>query len=326
MGQIYDQLKQWQVDTDAWLAEHRLTTQNIYDFDTRIDLDIFESLILSAIKVSKQDALGLYVGQRLGITSHGMMGYAMINSGSIREAIGIFERFINTRSPLISVSFLEKNNTLQVIFTENFDFSPIKATFYEALILTFINILLQISFGEIEIIKIEFDYCEPDYKPLYEDFFCCDVSFSNKITTLFLSTKGMDDSLKMSDPTSLQQARLLCEKELEKMGKLDTLTQKIKELMLLSVGHFPSLQKTADRFHMSSRTLHRQLKKEDTSFKEVVENVSHHLAIEYLTDTSLSIQEIAYLLGYMDTANFRRAFKRWQGCPPSEYRERNKSI
>ncbi len=325
MGQIYDQLKSWQLDTDAWLAEHGLTGAQIFDFDTRIDLEIFESLILSAIKLSKQDALGLYVGQRLGVTSHGMLGYAMINSGTLREAIAIFEQFINTRSPLISISIVEKNKTLQVSFTDNFDIDPIKGTFYEALILTFINILLQISFGELKVIKIEFDYNEPDYKHLYEGFFSCPVKFSSKSTTLVLSTLGMDDSLKMSDPTSLQQARLLCEKELERMGKLDTLSQKIRELMLLSIGHFPSLQKTAQRFHMSARTLHRQLLKEDTSFKEIVENVSHHLAMEYLTDSSLSIQEIAYLLGYMDSANFRRAFKRWQGCPPSEYRELHKA-
>ncbi len=326
MGQIYDQLKHWQLDADAWLAQHQLTSEQIIDFDTRIDLNVFESLILSAINLSKQNDLGLYVGQRLGVTSHGMMGYAMINSATLREAISIFKKFSNTRSPLISISIVENTDTLQVIINENFDFSAIKITFYEALILTFVNILLQISFGELKILKIELDYKAPEYQQLYKDFFSCPIEFSSNSTTLTLSTKSLDDGLKMSDPTSLQQARLLCEKELEKMGKLDTLSQRIKELMLLSIGHFPSLQKTADRFHMSSRTLHRQLLKEGTSFKEIVDNVSHHLAQEYLADSSLSIQEIAYLLGYMDTANFRRAFKRWQGCPPSEYREQHKAM
>ncbi len=325
MGQIYDQLKHWQVDTDAWLAEHGLTGEQIFNFETRIDLDIFESLILSAIKLSEQDALGLYVGQRLGVTSHGMMGYAMINSGTLREAITIFEQFINTRSPLISISVVDKSNTIHVVFTDNFDFAPIKKTFYEALILTFINILLQISFGDLKVLKIDFDYEPPYYQNLYEDFFNCDITFKSKVTTITLSSNGIDKNLKMSDPTSLQQARLLCKQELEKMGKLDTLSQKIKEFMLLSIGHFPSLQKTAQRFHMSPRTLHRQLLKEGTSFKEIVERVSHALAIDYLIDSSLSIQEISYLLGYMDTANFRRAFKRWQGCPPSEYRQEHKT-
>jgi len=324
MGQIYDQLKHWQLDADAWLAEHRLTGEQIFDFETRIDLDIFESLILSAIKLSRQDALGLHVGERLGITSHGMMGYAMINSASLREAIAIFEEFINTRSPLVTVSTVEEGNYLFLRFSDNFDFSSIKATYYEAVIKTVINILLQISFGELKIISIEFDYDEPDYKGIYSDFFSCPFTFSNKITTLVLSARTLDDKLKMSDPTSLQQARLLCEKELDKMGKLDTLSQKIKEFTLLSIGHFPSLQTTADRFHMSTRTLHRQLLKEGSSFKEIIENVSHNLAMEYLADSSLSIQEIGYLLGYRDTANFRRAFKRWQGCPPSEYREQHK--
>ena len=60
---------------------------------------------------------------------------------------------------------------------------------------------------------------------------------------------------------------------------------------------------------------------EDTSYKELLDDVRHLLAKRYLDNKQLSIQEIAFTLGYSDIANFRRAFKRWQGMAPSEYQK-----
>ncbi|MNG28149.1 Urease operon transcriptional activator [compost metagenome] len=70
---------------------------------------------------------------------------------------------------------------------------------------------------------------------------------------------------------------------------------------------------------MTPRTLHRRLLDEGTTFKQILEDVRHTLAVEHLKAGQLSIQEIAYSLGYNDVANFRRAFRRWEGVPPSEY-------
>ncbi len=321
LAKIYDLLNIWQVDTDTWLAENQLTLAQLRDFDSNINFKTFESVITSAIDVSGQETLGLHVGQRLGVTAHGMMGYAMVNSGSLREAVELFKRFINTRTPLMSVNLIENNNKLEIKFNELYSIGSIQSTFYEALLLTLNNILLQISFGEVNILGVSFNYSAPIYEEKYRDFFQCPIEFNATSASMVISTEGLDDILKMSDPTSLQQAQQLCEEELQKIGSLDTLAGKIKELMLMSIGHFPSLQQTADRFHMSARTLHRHLKQEETSFKDIVDGVSHKLAKEYLANSTLSIQEISYLLGYMDTANFRRAFRRWQGMAPSEFRE-----
>lgn len=73
---------------------------------------------------------------------------------------------------------------------------------------------------------------------------------------------------------------------------------------------------------MTPRTLHRRLIDEGTSFRELLEEVRHTLAVEHLKSGRFSIEEIAYTLGYSDLANFRRAFKRWEDVPPSESRAR----
>ena len=85
---------------------------------------------------------------------------------------------------------------------------------------------------------------------------------------------------------------------------------------------FPSLAVVARMVQLAPRTLHRRLVEEGTSFRLLLEEVRHRRACEHLRAGGLSIEELAYALGYADPANFRRAFKRWEGVAPSLYRDR----
>ena len=71
---------------------------------------------------------------------------------------------------------------------------------------------------------------------------------------------------------------------------------------------------------MSSRTLNRHLREHGTSYLQILNDVRKELAIQYLRESDLSTDEIAERLGYTETTNFRRAFKRWTGKSPSVYR------
>ena len=91
-------------------------------------------------------------------------------------------------------------------------------------------------------------------------------------------------------------------------------------MLMLSAGDFPGIDQVAARLHMSKSTLGRRLESESTSFRAITDQVKNLLAKEYLTNTELSVADIAHLLDYTDTANFRRAFVRWNGKTPSAYR------
>ena len=77
----------------------------------------------------------------------------------------------------------------------------------------------------------------------------------------------------------------------------------------------------ASRLNTSLRSLQRKLHEEDTSFKELLSNTQQELALFYIRDSNRSIGEITYLLGFSEPSNFTRAFKRWTGQSPAEYRE-----
>jgi AraC-like DNA-binding protein len=86
-------------------------------------------------------------------------------------------------------------------------------------------------------------------------------------------------------------------------------------------GRRPSIDVIADALHMSSRTVQRRLQEAGYSFQRVLDEARHQMARYYLSNSVLELNEAAYLLGFEDPNSFGRAFRTWEGVPPSDWRE-----
>ena len=85
-------------------------------------------------------------------------------------------------------------------------------------------------------------------------------------------------------------------------------------------GHTPAAEDIAQRFHMSARTLRRLLRAEGCNYRDILTEVQREVSFRYLCDRAVSIGEISYRMGFSDPNAFHRAFKRWTGRPPGEFR------
>jgi AraC-like DNA-binding protein len=87
----------------------------------------------------------------------------------------------------------------------------------------------------------------------------------------------------------------------------------------LSLGH-PRIEEIADVAGMSVRALQRRLTEDGLTYKRIVDEARFQVSADLFCDPHVKLIEIAHDLGYSDQANFNRAFRRWAGIPPSEYR------
>jgi len=86
-------------------------------------------------------------------------------------------------------------------------------------------------------------------------------------------------------------------------------------------GHRPSIKAVSQALHLGPRTLQRRLQDSGSSFQRILDEARHQMARYYLSNSGLELNETAYLLGFEDPNSFGRAFRSWEGVPPSDWRE-----
>ena len=319
---IADQIGSMGADRVRWLAQNQMTEAQLADVTLDIPFATFRKLILDALDITREPALGLLVGERLGVNTHGILGYAALNSGTVRQVVDMFERFMRLRTPLVATGHELRGDQFRIVFKEVIPLGDIRRPLLEAVVLSVKNLVDAVTPGSRHVNLVAFGFAAPGDVALAHDLFRCEVRYGQGWTGFALPLEAVDLPLKMTDPTTFAEAALICQRELDKLGPRESLGARVRRLMLEKQNGFPSLQVTARLFHLTPRTLHRRLMAEGTSFQQILDDVRHRLALEHLKAGALGIQEIAWALGYTDLANFRRAFKRWEGVAPSQVRAR----
>ncbi|HEY8027085.1 MAG TPA: AraC family transcriptional regulator [Burkholderiaceae bacterium] len=320
LRQVAAQIHHIGADVGGWLASVKLTESQLDDPSLIIPYTVLRRLIVDAMRITNEPALGLLVGDRLAANTHGILGYAAMNSGTIRQAVELLERYLRVRTSLVMLRHEVRGELVNIVFEEFYPLGDIRRPVLEAVSLTIKNLLDHINGGAALVRQVAFPFEAPAYAALARDLFKCEVLYAQPWTGFALPLNAIDKPLKMADPATFQDAVGICQRELDKLTRDESLGAQVRRSMLQRQGKFPSLGATARMFHSTPRTLHRRLLHEGTSYKEILEDVRHLLAVEYLKAGHLNIQEIAYTLGYTDAANFRRAFKRWESVAPSAYR------
>lgn len=321
LRQIADQVRDSGGDVRRWMEQNHIAESQLSDGQVLLPFATFHQLVLDARTVTGDAALGLHVGARLGVNAHGILGFAAISSATLRQTVELFERYIALRTPMVTVNHRIKGDQFQVRFQPQHPLGEIQDTVLEAVVLTVKNVLDYVTAGEFRVSRVAFSYAAPSYAPLADELFGMKVSFGESWTGFTLPLAAMDMPLKMADQLTFSEAASLCQNAFEHLERNESLTARIRKI-LQEQRPFPALNEVAAMFHLTPRTLHRRLLDEGTSFNEILEQVRHVLAVEYLKAGQLDMQEIAWQLGYSDLSNFRRAFKRWEGVAPSAFKLR----
>jgi AraC-like DNA-binding protein len=279
----------------------------------------FLRLMREALALTREPAFGLLLGERLLINSHGVLGYAAANSQTLQQAIDLLEQYMLLRTSLLAVRQVLEGDRLRLVFVEPRPLEDLRAPVLEAVVLTIKNLIDYVTMGTCRVSRAVFSFGPPAHEGLARDLFKCEVLYDASWAGLEIPLSQLRLPLRSANPQAWQEAVARCEDELAKLQRQQSLATQVRQLMLGKQGGFPSLQVTARLLNLTPRTLHRRLQDEGTSYRDILEDIRHTLAVEHLRAGRLTIQEIAFMLGYDDQANFRRAFKRWEGMPPSAY-------
>lgn len=287
--------------------------------DTTVSYDVLHNLVVKAIGLSNNPALGVLVGHRLTLQSHGILGYALMNCENLLSAAELLEQYISLRFPLINISNQYQGDQFTIELNEKFPLNEIRNLILEAILVAIKSALDQLMPQLKKHIAISFPYANNKEK-VYDSLKDCKLIFNSSCASISIPKELMLETVPLANLAAYKEAEILCAKELKSLNQESAYKSRVKQKILANSENFPSQAIMASWFNMTSRTLHRRLVSEETSYREILEDVKQTLAISYLTNTEMTIKEISYFLGYEDDRNFSRAFRRWQGMSPSQYR------
>jgi len=170
-------------------------------------------------------------------------------------------------------------------------------------------------------VAVQIEFQRPNYAARYETFFGKPVEFAAEHNQLRLDQATLALRNPEHCPGTWRQLLELCEAELELRTRTRSLRERVAQLLgPMLKGQEPDLQQVAGRLQLPPWTLRRKLDEEGTSYRAILNDTRRDLAMAYIRDTESAFGEIAWLLGFSSAEAFQRAFKRWSGQTPGEYR------
>ncbi|MEC3920108.1 AraC family transcriptional regulator [Nocardia sp. CDC160] len=274
--------------------------------------------------------LGFETGMRYSLTSTGMLGYAMLSSATVREALRLLRRFVELTSDFFDVTFTESTAGLLVEVGDGevpVDVRPFLLV--RDLVSGFRVASLLLSPAALELIEEmtdpvrleltateESDYLDAARALVGPYGIQIAIEFDAPRNAFTIPAAFLDRPTPAPDPHTAALCIQQCEALLDERVRFTGTTAQVRHLLLRHPAQMPTLTEVARDLSMSDRTLHRRLADEHTTFRAILTQVRQLLATELLAQ-GLTVEAVSRRLGYSDPAAFTHAYRRWFGHPPS---------
>jgi len=328
-GTILPYLKSAQdygLNTERLLAPFDLTLNTLKQQQARLPVRQSNQLLLNIIEAADDPWLGLHSSQHVEISSYDINGYISANCSCPLEAVKLTADLHKIISDNRVLSIRETQS--QVISSWNIlgPVNLLSRNTAEHLMSSYIkygHLILQLD-GNPQLAK--FRHTAPkDTKimAMYEDIFCCPLLFEQDSYELYFDREAAREII-IPQADSVLRDMLIghAQNRIQEMSNTSPFTYQVKGLIKHLLNKtVPSREGIAEQLNMGSRTLQRRLLAEGSSFKDAFNEVRQELAVHYMKDGSMTLDDIAEKLRFSETRSFHRSFKQWTGETVGAYRD-----
>jgi AraC-like DNA-binding protein len=273
--------------------------------------------------LSKRTEIALLAGARQRLSDYGIYGYAMLSSPTFGQALQLSLEHATMAGPAVRRISFRTENGLAILFSHDVhslgDLLPFAAEFWRSSMTSLFTHVLEAPFPTK---KMKFTYPRPQHWQLYERMFNCPVEFDSATMEWHFNAAVLEQPCPNANAITAQVCQQFCENVLAE-GLVDNdLAHQIRSTCLDSSHRFPPANEIAAKLGLSLRTLHRRLSHNGLSYQGIIDDLRRSVAMEFLENSRLQIDQVAERVGFSDATSFRKAFKKWTGRPPSFYRQK----
>jgi len=287
--------------------------------EARISVQSVDELWRQVISVIDDPCFSVKMAAFWHPSQIGALGYAWLASTNLRQAMNRAVRYIHVVSEDINLALSDTPAGLKLsLDLENSVFTLPQ---HHDIVIAIVMHMCRFNYGDnLVATEIKLAHPEPACSEVFIDFFRTDVQFDAQQSSITISRVDAEKELSSANKQIALMHDEILMKYLIEIKKGDIVNQ-VKSIIL---DNLPDGQVTdkmvASELHLSERSMQRRLKEHQTTFRFLLDNVREMVAKQYIENPMNRMSDIAFLIGFSEQSAFSRAFKKWTGKSPVEYR------
>jgi len=324
--QVTDYAASCGLPVDRLLAGLGLAPQLLDDAEARLPFLDFKRLCERAAQELGDPFFGLHVGEQIKPGHLGVLGYALMSCATLGEALESSRRYSGVVMDVNRNEQIARDGEcIRTWHSQLVNREPVGRLQDEMRIAVWVT-LVRWSTGRSEFAPswVAFQHARPADEREYARVIRCPVRYGAEHTALAFPLALLELPLPQANAPVRRAMDALCERVLQRLSKHHepAWLGAVRSAVLASFERGgPELGAVARRVGMAEDELAELLGHSGLSFRSLVEDLRRDLALAYVVDPSLSLTDITFLLGFSEQSAFQRAFKRWTGKAPGEYRQ-----
>jgi AraC-like DNA-binding protein len=320
---VLDALAAEGVPREDALRRVRLSEASISSPATRVSLNQVIDCYSYAAERSHDPHFAYRAGLRFHVSAYGMYGFAILSSINYRQTMKFAVKYHELATPLVAMEF-EENDGYGTWLVSPLSYARIDARLYKFIVEMQFGITLSLhrDFMGSSFFVREFQvtYSPSGDASEYAAPFGAPILFGQSANRLLFDSGWLDGAPRLGNEITYSTVVSLCDAQIEEFQFRRGLVGEVRQILMKNLMRPKKFDDVAQNLNMSARTLRRKLREENSSFRQVLDELRRDIAIRYLRETDLTVEDIAESLGFSDAAGFRQAFRRWTKAAPHEFK------
>ncbi len=308
------------LDADLIFERCGIDTTNFSDTKHRISHEKLLHMWEVAGELSNDPDFALHLAAEVPMAPFNAAGYLAMTSKNLRETLSSLQKYIKIFTDDGSVTVIENDELTRVSIDLSGGFPPNRqhTDFWQVYFYRNFNSTIG---WDVPLAEVGFRHKKPADTQAYEEIFNCKITFGQKENYVLFPSVYLDYQTINSDSAMHKVHEMQAIQHLHALTEVGILN-KVKRTIFESLpAKDIELKHVAKLLNLTPRTVQRNLASEGTTFKQLVDEARKDYTLVEMRNTEFSVSEVAFRLGYRDLSSFYRAFKRWTGTTPVEYRE-----
>lgn len=318
-------MQQQGISAKRLLAGTDIDLKRVENPDYLISLEQYHAVVANMMKLTDNPGIAFALADIANLNELGIVGYAMISSNSLQQALDVWIKYSNTLvgTPIHVDSSHDASPGYELTISSPSKVGALHRFETEELLVQGMKLVRDLTGVEPRLGKLSFAYPEPGHRALYEAFAHCPLEFDAPHTVFKVLSPNLNAPIQTRNEELFNLCAQHCREVMRSLPDSSLLRSRLRSLFLMAPGNLPDLNVAGAALGMSASSLRRHLDASGQSYQTIKDEFRFDLAREYLCVGQMAMKQVAHLLGYATPSAFCRAFKSWSGQTVNQFLKAN---